>query len=456
MTEIRLPSNWEPRDYQLPAWKYLQTRILRQKPARACLIWHRRSGKDDLALNLAAIAAWSRPAEYWHMLPEAAQARKVIWEATSPHTGKRRIDQAFPQELRTKTRDDDMTIRWRNGSLWRLVGSDNYESLLGSTPAGVVFSEWALADPKAWSFLRPILLENKGWAIFITTPRGPNHAKTTFDMATSDPDWFGQVLTVDDTKIFSPEALEKERQEYIKEHGPEDGQALFDQEYYCSFDAALVGSYYGAYLTRAQKEGRIGPIPIDRSVLVHTGWDLGIGDSTAIWFIQRAGREYRLIDYHEASGVGLDEYARILNEKRERYRWVYGNHCFPHDMAQRELSSGKSRADTMRALGFTPTIVDQHSNGDGVNAVRKLLDQAWIDPERCERGLNSLRNFRREWNDRLKMFGDKYLHDWASHGAKALETFACGYIDPRARRQPEFRPRLDIDEARQGTGWMAS
>ena len=209
----------------------------------------------------------------------------------NPHTGMRRIDQAFPAFTRKRTRTQDMAIEFTSGSLWRVVGSDNYNSLVGSTPRGVIFSEWALADPAAWAFLRPILMENKGWAIFITTPRGENHAKKMLDFARSDPEWFAETLTVDDTGIFTKEALDKELREMQSELGVEEGVAQFDQEYHCSFQAALIGAYYGVALRRMQKEDRIGNVPIDRGVLVHTSWDLGIADSTAIWFIQCVGKE---------------------------------------------------------------------------------------------------------------------------------------------------------------------
>ncbi len=440
----------------MPAWSYLE-----RGGRRACLIWHRRSGKDDVALNWAAVAAHERVGEYWHLLPEASQARKAIWDAVSPHTGRRRVDQAFPREIREGTRENDMSIRFKSGSLWRVVGSDNYESLLGSTPAGVVFSEWALADPQAWAFLRPILMENNGWAIFITTPRGTNHAKKTLDLARHDPAWFAQVLNVDDTGVFTPEQLASELKEYQHDYGEEEGKALFDQEYKCSFESALIGSFYGPYLSRMAKDGRITRIPIDRTLLVHTAWDLGVTDSTAIWFIQKAGQEYRLIDYHEGAGVGLDEYARVLEEKRAKHRWVYGNHYFPHDMTVRELGNkGKSREDTMKELGFRPTIVAQHNVMDGINAVRKLLDVAWIDEDRCERGLNALRNYRREWDDRLKMFRSAALHDWSSHGSDALRTFASGFRLPRDSRSiPAFIPSVTSAPIvapliERGTGWM--
>lgn len=449
----RLPHNWTPRPYQEAAWNFLCNGGM-----RACLIWHRRSGKDDLALNWAAVASQQRIGDYWHMLPEQSQARKAIWDAVSPHTGERRIDQAFPPDMRERTRDADMMIRFQNGSTWRLVGSDNYNSLVGSTPAGIVFSEWALADPKAEAFLRPMLAESKGWSIYITTPRGSNHARTTYDLARQDPKWFAELLAAEHTGVFSADQLTVELREYQKLYGHDDGRALFDQEYHCSFEGAFVGSYYGAHLSRAQRSGRIGRVPIDRTIPVNTAWDLGVSDATAIWFIQRAGREFRLIDYHEGSGVGLDEYARILEERQKEHRWVWGKHYFPHDVAHRELGNrGKSRIDALKTFGIVPVVVPQSNVNDGINAVRQVLDQCWIDEGRCERGLNALRAYRREWSDKLQTFHDAPLHDAASHGADALRTFACGFREimdkVRAPRIP--LPQFDAGtKAERGTGWM--
>ncbi len=445
-----LPRSWRPRSYQQKVWDYLD-----QGGLRACLIWHRRSGKDDIALNWAAKAAHRRIGEYWHMLPESSQARKAIWDAVSPHTGRRRINQAFPADLvEGRPHEQDMRIKFKNGSLWRVVGSDNYESLLGSTPAGIVYSEWAMADPNARAFLRPILAENKGWELFITTPRGANHALKTYEGFQSDPDAFAELLTADDTGIFTKEQLDRELHEYIHDYGEEEGKALFEQEYYCSFESALVGSYYGPYLNRAAKLGRVSSVPIERASLVYTSWDLGISDSTAIWFIQCVGKERRLVDYHENSGVGLEEYALVLQQKQTEHRWIYGRHYFPHDIAVRELGNkGMSRADTLKELGIKVTIVPQHNVNDGINAVRRMLDATWIDQTRCERGLDALRNYRRDWSEKLKMFRDAPVHDWASHGADALRTFAWGFLEPKEKQKaaahvPEFRGRGD------GTDWM--
>lgn len=443
--------HWEPRPYQSPTWDFLCN-----GGRRSCLIWHRRSGKDDVALNWTARASHERVGEYWHMLPEAAQGRKVVWDAVSPHTGRRRIDQAFPIEMREKTREQDMVIQFKNGSLWRVVGSDNYNSLMGATPVGVVFSEWALADPNAWAFLRPILMENGGWAIFITTPRGPNHAKTTYNLAKQEPGWFGQILTVSDTAVFTEAQLETELRELQHDYGIEEGAALFEQEYNCSFESALIGSYYGAYLSRMTKSGRIGNVNVDRAALVHTSWDLGISDSTAIWFVQCVGKERRLVDYHEASGVGLDEYARVLADKQKQHSCIYGFHYFPHDIEHRELGNkGLSRVDTLKGLGITAKVVPQHNVNDGINAVRRMLDSTWIDEKRCERGLNALRNYQRAWIEKLKMFSDAPLHNWASHGADALRTFASGYREAKEKAAATEAPKLPrLGMGRPGAGWM--
>ena len=447
-----LPRGWKPRVYQQKVWDYLKG-----GGRRAILIWHRRSGKDDVALNWAVYAAHKRVGEYWHMLPEQAQARKAVWDAVSPHTGKRRIDQAFPKDLIESRHDGEMKIRFKNGSLWRVVGSDNYNSLLGSTPVGIVYSEWALADPNSRAFLRPIIAENKGWQLFITTPRGANHAFKDYESFRQDPECFAEVLRAEDTKIFTPEELLKELRDYQRDYGEEEGKALFEQEYNCSFAEALIGSYYGSYLSRARNEGRICSVPVDRNALVHTSWDLGVADSTAIWFIQRINKEWHLVDYHEGSGVGFDTYARVLAEKLRIHNWIYGFHFFPHDVAQRELGNrGLSRIDTLRGLGIKPTVVPAHHREDGINAVRRMLEHTWIDEKRCERGLSCLLSYRREWDEKLVMFKDNPLHDWASHGADALRSFAAGYKDPKGPLMPPTgpvpQPWGGVPE--QGTGWM--
>ena len=296
MPQIHLPSNpaapdgiWRPRHYQRPIWKYLEEGGL-----RAIEIDHRRAGKDELCLAWTAIAAHRRVGTYWHMLPEASQARKAIWEAVDPHRGRRRIDLAFPEELRATTKSQDMFIRFKNGSTWQVVGSDNFNSLVGTPPIGLVFSEFALANPYAWSYLRPILLENGGWAVFITTPRGRNHAYKMFQFALDDPAWFAAMNKATETGVFTPEQLESERREYVDQYGQRMGNALFEQEYLCSWEAAVPGAFWAEELNELERSGRLTAVPYDPALPVHTSADLGMNDETVIFYWQIHGPQVRM------------------------------------------------------------------------------------------------------------------------------------------------------------------
>lgn len=414
------------------------------------LVCHRRWGKDDIALHRTAVALHERAGTYWHMLPEYEQGRKAIWNAINAHTGKRRIDEAFPVELRKRTVDDDMLIEFKNGSIWQVVGSDNYDSLVGAGVAGVIFSEWALANPAAWAFISPMLEENDGWALFIYTARGRNHGWSMYDRAINDPAWFGLRQTANETGVFRAEALAAALKDYVALYGPDDGTALFEQEYMCSFDAAILGAFYGKEMRRAEQEGRILNLPVERGKQVITAWDLGFTDSTAIWFFQVVGREIHVIDYYEANNQGLDHYAKVLRDKG----YLYSQHIFPHDVEHHELSSGKSRAMTLRELGIQPTVVPIHQVLDGVNAVRMIFDRCWFDAKRCERGLEALRSYRRDYDEKLKLYRPKPLHDWTSHGADAFRYFAAGFSDSPIRERPldAYRSRSFDDEP----SWMTA
>ena len=416
---VNIPNEWRPRAYQLPLWSALERGLDRKENGyrRAVALWHRRAGKDSLALNFTAFAAHKRIGVYWHLLPTANQGRKVVWDGID-REGRRMIDQAFPPEIRAgNPNNTDMKIPLACGSLWQVVGSDNYDSLIGANPVGVVLSEWAVADPEAWNFLRPILAENEGWALFIYTSRGWNHGADLYQMAQKNPRWFCQKLTVEDTDILEriPDLLDEERESGMPEE-------MIQQEYYCSFDAPLVGSYYGDLMKKAEAEGRIGNVPIDPSLSVDTWWDLGVDDATAIWFVQRFRKEIRVIDYLEDSGFGLDYYVKQLREKP----YPYGNHYLPHDAKVRELGTGVSRIETLLSLGLRANVVPKLSVADGIQAVRTTIPQCWFDRDRCERGISALRQYQREWNEKLKTFRASPLHDWTSHGADAFRTGAVG------------------------------
>jgi len=365
------------------------------------------------------------PATYWHMLPEAAQARKAIWEAVNPHTGIRRIDEAFPKEIRDTTHNQEMFIRFINGSTWQVVGSDNYNSLVGSPPYGVVFSEWALADPNAWAYIRPILRENGGWAVFITTPRGDNHAKSMFDFAEGNTSWFGECLSAESTDVFTADELAEELAEYIAQWGEDQGRSLYEQEYLCSFEAAILGAYFAHELRTAKKENRVCALDYEPMLKVDTWWDLGIDDSMTIWFSQSSKTEHRFIDYYEMSGEGLQHYANVLADKKKANGWKYGYHTAPHDINVRELSTGKSRLQSAREMGLYFRAAKRPSKKeDAIEAARRILPKCWFDKKKCENGISALSNYRKQYDEKNKVFGTKPVHDWSSHGADAFQTFA--------------------------------
>lgn len=433
LAKTRLPNNWVPLPHQLAVWQALQSGI-----KRAVCVWHRRAGKDDTALHWTACAAMRRVGTYWHMLPQANQARKAIWDAINPRTGRRRIDDAFPEAIRTATREQDMLIRFVNGSTWQVLGSDSYNALVGSPPVGVVFSEYALADPNAWAFLRPILAENGGWAMFISTPRGRNHLQRMYDFARKDPHWFGELLTVSQTGVISDAIIRQERLELTAERGEEEAENIINQEYFCNFDAAIAGSYYGKTIASLEKLGRVTDVPYDPRFPCVTAWDLGVGDSTAIWFVQQTNTgAVRVIDFYENSGVGADHYARVIKEKP----YLYEGHYLPHDADDREWgNNATSRVAMLKSLGVKPCrVLPRTSIDDGINAARALLPRCWFDQKATERGLDCLRQYQKVWDEKLKTFKNAPLHDFSSHAADAFRYLAQGLRAPRDDSRPKPR-----------------
>ena len=415
----------------MPLWTALE-----KGKKRGIYTWHRRAGKDDVGLHWTACAAMQAPGTYWYLLPQAAQARKAVWDAVDPHTGKRRIDWVFPPEIRERTRNNEMFMELKTGSAIQVVGSDNFNSLVGSPPRGVVFSEYSLSDPAAWSYIRPILRENGGWALFNFTPRGRNHAVTMFEAAKDDPEWFTQKLTARDTGVFTEAELEKERLEYIRELGEDDGDARFRQEYLCDFSADVVGSYYARFITNLEGEGRVGTVDWDRLLPVHTAWDLGYSDDTAIWFYQIARQEIRIIDYYQASGQDVVHYVKMLQGKP----YTYAKHNVPWDAVPKTMASGgKSILEQLAShLGIqTLKVVPNLELEDGVQAVRAILPRCWFDAKRCKQGLEALRQYQREWDEDRKVFKPRPLHNWASHPADAFRYLAVSYTDDHPAAAPK-------------------
>lgn len=385
-----------------------------------------------------------RVGNYWHMLPQANQSRRAIWDAINPKTGKKRIDEAFPHEIRAFSRSQDMMIGFKNGSTWQLAGSDSFDALVGSPPVGLIFSEYALADPKAWAMLRPILADNGGYAMMISTPRGKNHMYSQYNMAVEDPAWFASKRTALETGVFTKEQLEQEKKELISEFGPEEGMAIFNQEYMCSFDSVVSGSYYGAIIDQIEQAGQITSVPHDPALPVTVSWDLGMGDATALWFLQHAGAEVRVIDCYEASGEGLAYYAKYLKDKP----YNYDQFIMPHDIRVRELGTGKSRYETAQNLGIRPiTIARNIPVDDGIHAVRTTLPRMWFDKKKCAPGLEALRSYHKEWDDVRKCYKNLPYHDWSEHFSSSLRYYCVGH-----RQNSKIKPVSEIMSHRSFAG----
>ncbi|QIG75001.1 terminase large subunit protein [Rhizobium phage RHph_I3_18] len=424
MPAIELPNNWEPRRYQFPLWDALQNRRKR----RAIEIAHRRWGKDDVILHHTAIEAHNRVATYWHCLPEYAQARKAIWNAVNPHTGKRRIDEAFPHELRENTNDQEMFIRFKSGSTWQVIGSDRYNSLVGAGVAGVVFSEWALCNPSAWGYISPMMRENNGWATFITTPRGRNHAYNMFMSAKNNPEWFAEQSSIHDTKALDASTLQEILQtDYIDLYGEDIGRAQFEQEYECSFNAAILGAFYAREMVAVRREGRIDAIEAIEGRPVHRAWDIGVKDDTSIWWFQVVGAQVFILDCYTASGVGLDHYADVVRKRAEEHGWKDGIDFVPHDAKIKEWGTGRTRVETMRGEGLNPQLVPMATKMDGINAARVTLARCIFHPRTEDVGISALEQYRREWDDDKKAFKASEVHDWTSHLADAFRYLAMSW-----------------------------
>ena len=419
--QITLPHNWTPRAYQLPVLSYLDN-----GGKRAVSVWARRHGKDVTAINYTAKAAFQRVGTYWHVYPTLRQARKAIWDGFDID-GRRIIHQAFPgadkpgTKLVTKVREDDMKIELiappgqNSGSVWQLVGADNYDALVGSNPIGIVLSEWALMDPKVWDFLRPIVRANGGWVWFIYTPRGRNHGWDIIERARRNPDrWFSEVIDIEKAGVLDPIATIKEERE---DGMPEE---LILQEYFCSFDVGVVGAIFAKEIDRAKNEARIGEVPYDPNFPVETSWDLGYRDATAIWFFQRVGQSVRAIDYYEASGQKLQHYIDVLHAKG----YVYSRHIGPFDLNKPELGSGHTIKETAQNFGIEFEIAHKLLISDGINASRAIIHKTTFDAARCAAGLKSLENYKFTWDEEKRIFSKEPEHDWASHGASAFRYYA--------------------------------
>jgi len=437
MNENTIPYHFDSRPYQQPFIRAVNDAIKGRSSVRYFYqIWHRRAGKDkvDIADPIPRRLIQS-PCLVKMIYPTLVMGRQNLWDGIGKDAFRYRDH--IPEGLRVGRPNETtmkMTVQTKNykndgsTSIFQIAGSDHPDSLRGGNSRLNVFSEWAEQDPYAWNVVEPILKENDGIAIFNTTPKGNNHARALYEYAKNDPKWYVSLLTAEDTGIWSLQELEDIRDDIIRRFAS-DGRAeseaiaYFEQEYMCSFKSPVIGSYYGEGMNRAEREHRIIRVPYMEGLPVHTAWDLGIDDSMTIWFFQIVGQEFHFIDYYENSGEGLLHYAQTMQSKG----YLYGKHYAPHDIMVRELGSGKSRFEVAKGYGITFEPGPMLEIEDGINAARSILSQCWFDKDKCFRGIECLKNYRKEWDEKNKVFKTKPKHDWASHGADAFRRFAIGY-----------------------------
>lgn len=408
--EITIPYKFEPRWYQLP---FLQAADS-GKYKRFFLCWHRRGGKDKLLWNFIIKRATEVVGQHYYLFPTYTQAKKILWDGID-NDGMPFLDHVPPELLAGKPNDTELQITLKNDSIIQLVGTDNYDSIRGTNPKTCIFSEFAFQDPGAWDVVRPILKLNGGLAVFNTTPNGENHAHDLWKMAEKNENWWTQLLTIDDTKLLNDEDLQEERDEGMSEE-------MVQQEYYCKWNSAAVGSYYGSYMRAAEEAGRIGKVPWDELRPVVTFWDLGMNDTMVIGFFQQHGFTYKLIDSYYSHGKGLEHYAGVIKDKP----YKYATHYVPHDAKNRDMNTGLERAKTLDALLQAPvvTLPRPKSVQDKIEASRWILPKVYIDSENCDYVVKALKNYKQEYDEKLKIWKKEPLHDWSSHPADMFAYFA--------------------------------
>jgi phage terminase large subunit len=418
-------ARFEPRDYQIP----IGDALLNKGYKKIVVVAPRRMGKDILCWNLMLRQALTRIGSYYYFLPTYSQARKVIFDSIT--SGGVKFLDYIPESLIESVNSQMMKITLINGSIIQLVGSDSYDAIVGSNPVGVVFSEAALSDPRAYQFIRPILAANGGWCIFISTPRGRNWFYELYQIAQNTPDWFAYHLTLDDTQHIPLKEIEKDRAEGIM------SEDLILQEYFCDFNLGIEGSIYGKSIDKIKLESRIGDVPWEVSHKVHVSFDLGVRDATSLIFFQVIGQVVRIIDCYENTGHGLQHYAKILQEKP----YIYGKLIAPHDIRVRELGTGVSRLETARKMGMSFTIAPDLSIVDGIEASRSLLQsKVWMDERKCASLIKALENYRYEYDAKKKVYKSTPLHDWSSNFADSFRYLSISLPKTRDGASP-----ADID-----------
>ena len=401
---------------------------LKREQRWASVVAHRRAGKTvacimDLVRH--AVEHKGREPRFAYVAPTYTQAKDVAWSYLKEYT------QAIPGMEKSES---ELSVTFpHNKARIRLYGAENYDRIRGLYLDGVVIDESGDIDPRAWpEVIRPALSDRKGWATFIGTPKGRNAFFDMHRQARANEDWFSAELRASKTQIIDAAELEDARKTMTAEQ--------YAQEYECSFDAAIVGAFYGKEMALAEQEGRIGKVPHDRAADTFASWDLGIGDMMAIWVGQIVGREWHWINYYENNGFALDHYVDWIKS----LPYTVHHHYLPHDGEARELQTGKSRMEFLEERKFNVSIVPRHEPMDGIDAARVRFNRMHFDAEHCQRGIDCLRMYRSEFDDRNQVLRQRPLHDWSSHGADA---FRCGVMGAEEQTVRDM-PQIDNDWVR--------
>lgn len=441
-TLIQLPYMYEARDYQQDFWDAFHGvgKHAGKNYKVFVKVWHRRGGKDMTDWNAAIERGAEEPMTIKYGFPTNDMARDNLWESYT-NDGVRFTD-FFPLDLRVKKNktDDGLNdslkrIEYITGGSLRVVSFHRPDRARGGNSKMFVLSEFQNMDPRIIDIIMPIIEANGGILLINMTANGDSAAKGMMEAWEADPDVYTSTLTVDDTPVFTAQQMIRIRRQTVERYlarglSEEEANAFVDQEYYCSWDSPVIGSYFGSAMRRAKDEGRITNVPHEELLPVETWWDLGVDDSTSIWFVQLFNREIRLIDYYESSGEGFSHYAKVLAGQIEGFErmknYTYNRHFGPHDIKVRNMGKdAKTRQEIAKSLGIDFTVVKRVTEKeDGIEAIRSILSRCWFDQKNCKRGTDALKSYKKIWDDKMMVYKAQPEHDWSSHGTDAFQTGA--------------------------------
>lgn len=416
MSYIKLPHQFTPRHYQVAPLRA----FFIDKKRWTIEVLHRRAGKSKRTINKLLMAAMQRVGNYYHTFPELKQARGAIWNNIDKD-GMRYIDHIPRHLMKKPPNNSEMRIELINGSMIQLAGSDRYDALMGGNPLGIIFDEYSLQNPYAYHYLSPILTENGGWADFVYTPRGKNHGWDLYDRNKDNPDWFVQKLDItqtfhnDGSRIITDKMIEERRREGMPEE-------LIQQEFYCDFDVALAGAFYSKEMDKAKQEGRIKSFPYFEHLPVHSAWDIGRWDATAIWLFQVKDNMIYIINYYENCLQGMPHYIEWVKAFLEINKLKPGIHLAPHDIKVHEWTNNRTRMDEAARHGFYFEAVPKLNIIDGINCVKSLFKHFIFHEQNCKFGMDLVKQYVRDDHG-------VPIHNFASHCADGLRTLGVGWFD---------------------------